>query len=120
MRPCNEHSFKSADGADIFYRRWPELTGSENRAVVLLHRGHEHSGRLQSLVDELNLPQFTIFAWDARGHGRTLGRRGAAPSAAAMVRDLDTLIRHTIVPHGIPVENLVVIGQSVGSVVAAA
>jgi alpha-beta hydrolase superfamily lysophospholipase len=105
---------------DIFYRRWPELTGSENRAVVLLHRGHEHSGRLQSLVDEFNLPQFTIFAWDARGHGRTPGRRGAAPSAGAMVRDLDTFIRRTIVPQGIPMENIVVIGQSVGSLVAAA
>jgi len=37
-----------------------------------------------------------------------------------MVRDLDTFIRHTVVPQGIPMENLVVIGQSVGSVLAAA
>jgi len=33
----------------------------------MFHRGHEHSGRLAHLVDELDLPDCDFFAWDARG-----------------------------------------------------
>ena len=43
-------------------------------AIVMFHRGHEHSGRMAHLVDELRLPDFDFFAWDARGHGRSPGR----------------------------------------------
>jgi len=120
MRPCNERSYKSSDGTEIFYRQWPAVVEGDNRAIVLLHRGHEHSGRLQHLVDELNLSQFTMFAADARGHGRTPGRRGPAPGAATLVRDLDRFVRDVIIPQGTPMEKIAVIGQSIGSIVASA
>ena len=35
-----------------------------------------------------------VFAWDARGHGRTPGERGYAPDFATMVDDVDCFIRH--------------------------
>ena len=58
----------------------PALAGAVQRpargAIVLFHRGHEHSGRMAHLVDELDLPDFDFFAWDARGHGRSPGERG--------------------------------------------
>ena len=50
--------------------------GRRRGAVVLFHRGHEHGGRMAHLVDELDLPDFAFFAWDARGHGRSPGERG--------------------------------------------
>src|SRR6266478_4529536 len=105
MRQCEEHTFETVDGTSIFYRHWPTMAGRADRAILqnsrttesaapcallLLHRGHEHSGRLQHLVDELNLPDYTMFAWDARGHGRSPGRRGYAPSVGTLVKDLDT------------------------------
>lgn len=119
MRQCEEHVFESVDGTSIFYRHWPAAYGEQDRAIVLLHRGHEHSGRLQHLVDELDLPGFAMFAWDARGHGRSPGRRGYAPSIGTLVKDLDSFVREVIVPQGIDVENIAVVGQSVGSVLAA-
>ena len=45
------------------------------------------------LVDELNLPDFTFYAWDARGHGRSPGKRGCSPSFAHSVRDIDAFMR---------------------------
>jgi alpha-beta hydrolase superfamily lysophospholipase len=120
MRQCEEQTFETIDGTSIFYRHWPATAGAGDRAIVLLHRGHEHSGRLQHLVDELDLPSYAMFAWDARGHGRTPGRRGYAPSVGTLVKDLDTFVRDVIVPQGIPIENIAVVGQSVGSVLAAA
>ena len=119
MRQCNESTFSANDGTPVFYRHWPAGTGTGDRAIVLLHRGHEHSGRMRHLVDELNLPNYAFFAFDARGHGRSPGRRGCAPGIGAMVKDLDTFVREVIIPQGIPVENLAIVAQSVGSVIAA-
>lgn len=119
MRPCEEHTFECADGTPIFYRHWPSALDSD-RAIVLLHRGHEHSGRVEHLVDELDLPGYNFFAWDARGHGCSPGRRGFAPSVGSLVKDLDTFVRNVIEPQGIRAENLGIVGQSVGSVLSAA
>ena len=61
MRPCTERTFHTWDGSALFYRQWPAREPARN-AVILIHRGHEHSGRLQELVDRLNLPACAIFA----------------------------------------------------------
>ncbi|MCU0934733.1 MAG: lysophospholipase, partial [Gammaproteobacteria bacterium] len=119
MRQALEQEFVTHDGTPLFYRRWPAVGGAAGRAVVLLHRGHEHSGRLQHVVDELGLDGYDVFAWDARGHGRSPGPRGDSPSFAALVRDLDAFVRHLTAEHGIAPGNVAVIGQSVGAVLAA-
>lgn len=120
MRRSEECTFVAVDGTQIFYRYWPALPGVDDRAVILLHRGHEHSGRLLHVVEELNLPEHSMFAWDARGHGRSPGRRGYAPSVGTLVKDLDMFVRHVVTTRGIPIENISLVAQSVGSVLAAA
>ena len=45
MRQCERCTFETIDGTQIFYRHWPSLGGAGDRAILLLHRGHEHSGR---------------------------------------------------------------------------
>jgi alpha-beta hydrolase superfamily lysophospholipase/SAM-dependent methyltransferase len=118
-RPYTEHSFHSWDGSALFYRQWPARQHGGN-ALILVHRGHEHSGRLRDLVDGLDLPDCAIFAWDARGHGRSPGVRGDAPSFGALVRDLDCFARRIADAHGIPVERMALVGSSLGAVVASA
>ncbi|HZF36742.1 MAG TPA: bifunctional alpha/beta hydrolase/class I SAM-dependent methyltransferase [Candidatus Angelobacter sp.] len=118
-RPCTEHAFRSWDGSELFYRQWPTRRPSGN-AVILIHRGHEHSGRLQDLVDQMNLPACTIFAWDARGHGRSPGVRGDAPSFGALVRDLDCFAHHLAAAHGNPTERTALVASSLGAVIAGA
>jgi alpha-beta hydrolase superfamily lysophospholipase/SAM-dependent methyltransferase len=116
MRRAEERTFDTHDGTRLFYRHWPSTAGRADRAIVLFHRGHEHSGRLQHVVDELGLEDFAMFAWDARGHGRSPGERGDSPGFAASVKDVDTFIRHIAAAHGIRPENIAVIAQSVGAV----
>ncbi len=116
---CTEHTFHSWDGSELFYRQWPAREPARN-AVILIHRGHEHSGRLQDLVDQPNLPECAIFAWDARGHGRSPGVRGDAPSFGALVRDLDCFARHIAAEHGIPIERMALVASSLGAVIAGA
>lgn len=117
-RPMEEHRFRTHDGAELFYRRWPALEPRRG-AIVMFHRGHEHSGRMAHLADELRLPAFDILAWDARGHGLSEGERGASPSFSASVRDVDCLIDHLCDAHGLARDDVAVVGQSVGAVLIA-
>ncbi|ENK9319004.1 alpha/beta hydrolase, partial [Escherichia coli] len=71
----------------------PALQPGAKKVIVLFHRGHEHSGRLQHLVDELAMPDTVFYAWDARGHGQTSGPRGYSPSLARSVQDVDEFVR---------------------------
>ena len=115
----SEHSFLSWDGAKIFYRAWLPSVQAE-RAVLLFHRGHEHSGRWQSFATSLGMEGVALFGWDQRGHGRSDGERGRAPDLAAVIRDADRFARHVAQTHGIPTRNTAVIAASLGAVVATA
>ncbi|MGO4262040.1 bifunctional alpha/beta hydrolase/class I SAM-dependent methyltransferase [Lysobacter sp. TAB13] len=121
MSEAQEGYFASFDGVELFYRHWPasKSDGGPRKALVLLHRGHEHSGRVQHLVAELGLDEFDVFAWDARGNGRSPGERGDAPGFEALVRDLDRFIAHIHAKHQVAVEDIALIAQSIGAVVAA-
>ena len=84
----SEHALTLRDGTELFYRAWlPEKPTTE--ALLLFHRGHEHSGRWQETVAALGLADVAVFAWDQRGHGRSPGERGAAPDevVVAIVAD---------------------------------
>src|SRR3982074_1601252 len=120
MRPVEEKTFETHDGVALFYRHWPAVSGTPRGAILLFHRGHEHSGRMAHLADELDLADFAMFAWDARGHGRSPGERGASPSLGTSVRDVQTFIDHITATSGIAVEDMAVIAQSVGAVLIAA
>ena len=115
--PPQECEFTSWDGTKLFYRAWFPREPSD-KAVLLFHRGHEHSGRLQELAEALS-SQAAVFAWDARGHGRSPGERGYADNFVHFVKDADAFARHVSNAHGIAARNAVVVGHSVGAVIAA-
>jgi alpha-beta hydrolase superfamily lysophospholipase len=118
-RTVEESCFTTHDGVSLVYRRWPAASGAPRGAVLLLHRGHEHGGRMAHLVDELDLPDFEFYAWDARGHGLSPGVRGYSPSFAASVHDVQDFMDHLAARHRVAPQSTVVIAQSVGAVVAA-
>jgi alpha-beta hydrolase superfamily lysophospholipase len=111
--------FASHDGMELFYRYWPARSGTAKGAIVLLHRGHEHGGRVAHLAEELGLDDFAFYAWDARGHGNSPGERGHSPSFAHSVRDLDCFVRHICETGGFAIDQIAVVAQSVGAVLAA-
>lgn len=118
-RVASEHRMQLGDGCDLFYRAWAPSTPS-SKSIVLFHRGHEHSGRWQDLVNRIDLNDYWIFAWDARGHGRTSGERGYAESFSRLVRDADEFVCHISTGFEVPIDEMAVIAQSVGAVLAAA
>ena len=116
---ATEQTFPSWDGAELFYRAWIPRKPA-NKALLLFHRGHEHSGRWQEMVDSLDLDDVAIFAWDARGHGRSPGNRGAANSLLDVIKDVDAFARHVSKGHGIPIENMIVLAHSLAAVTVTA
>lgn len=118
-RQLSEHTLTLPDGTEMFYRAWLPETPAE-KALVIFHRGHEHSGRVQDIVEAMDLSDVSVFAWDARGHGQTQGERGYAPDFATMVADVDCFIRHISKTYNKRIEDMVVLAQSVGAVTVSA
>lgn len=110
--------FTTDDGLQLHYKTW-NVAGA-TKALVLLHRGHEHADRWDTVVPHLTMPDTAIYAWEARGHGQSPGRRGHAAGFMEYVRDLDTFFHHLQKTHGLVPERTVVVAHSVGGVVGAA
>ena len=117
-RNADHHNFTTHDGLSLFYRRWPALSRKRRGAILLLHRGHEHGGRMAHLVDELDLPEFDFYAQDMRGHGQSPGERGDAPGFSHLVRDLQSFVDHLCATWQIEEADIAVIAQSAGAVLA--
>ena len=115
-----QKTFQTADGTALFYRYRPAQNGNTHQAIILFHRGHEHSGRMMFVADELGFDDFAYFAWDARGHGNSPGERGDSPSMATSIADIQDFVHHIEREYGIPTENIAVIAQSVGAVLVSA
>src|SRR5437763_15317430 len=115
----SEHTIARRDGAELFYRAWLPAEPT-TKALLLFHRGHEHSGRWQETVAALGLDDTAVFAWDQRGHGHSSGERGSAPDLATVIRDVDEWVRHLRTAHGIELQDTVVLPRSLGAVMATA
>lgn len=109
--------FTTDDGLALHYKTW-NVQGA-SKALVLLHRGHEHADRWDTVVPSLAMADTAIYAWEARGHGQSPGRRGHAAGFMEYVRDLDTFFHHLQKTHGLVPERTVVVAHSVGAVIAA-
>jgi alpha-beta hydrolase superfamily lysophospholipase/SAM-dependent methyltransferase len=115
----SEHTVTLRDGAKLFYRAWlPQQPTT--KALLLFHRGHEHSGRWQDTVAALRLDDVVVFAWDQRGHGRSSGERGSAPDLATVIRDAEEWASSLCATHGIELQDTVVLAHSLGAVIATA
>lgn len=112
---ATEHTFKTWDGTELFYRTWlPDKPFT--KALILFHRGHEHSARWDEVIQMLALEDVGIFAWDARGHGRSPGERGSAENLSVVIKDVDAFVKHIGASHDIVMSDMMVLGHSVGAV----
>src|SRR3989339_439250 len=116
-----EGNFISFDKTELFYRTWKPKNSNESdipgRVLILLHRGHEHSGRLQDLVEGIASDDMWCFAYDGRGHGKNPGPRGYAPDFGFMIKDLNSFVQFLIEKHNIKMENITIVANSVGAVI---
>ena len=89
MEPV-QFSIQTQDGLNLYAVDW--VPQAEPKAVVcLIHGLGEHCGRYAHVANALNRAGYAVLAFDLRGHGRSSGPRGHAPSSEAFLEDIDCL-----------------------------
>ncbi len=110
-------TLKTADGLDLYVRRWQAEDVPHRWTFVVAHGLGEHGGRYRHLAEWFTPLGATVYAMDHRGHGLSGGPRGHAPSLNALLDDIDAVVRHARTESSGPV---VLIGHSFGGLLAIA
>ncbi|WCL48589.1 alpha/beta hydrolase [Leptospira sp. GIMC2001] len=87
-----ESSTQTSDGLRYHYRVYKPKSGKANKVLVIHHGFGEHGGRYDNIIGALDGSGFIIYVPDARGHGKSEGKRGHAPSFEVYAEDLDRLV----------------------------
>lgn len=82
-----EKQWKSIDGVPLFARIWSP-SDSPKYVINIVHGLGEHGGRYASWAQKFNDAQMAFVAMDYRGHGKSGGKRGHAPSYEALLNDI--------------------------------
>jgi alpha-beta hydrolase superfamily lysophospholipase len=110
-------TLKTADGLDLFVRRWQARDVPHRWTFVIAHGLGEHGGRYQHVADWFAPRGATVYAMDHRGHGRSGGQRGHAPSLDVLLDDVELVVHRAADDAGGP---LVLVGHSFGGLLAIA
>lgn len=109
-------NWKSADGLTIFGQSWEPEDALLKGVVCLIHGIGEHSGRYIHVAEAFGKEGYALFTADLRGHGKSEGIRGHAPSMELLMQDVDVLIEQAKTRYpGLPV---ILYGHSLGGIVA--
>jgi hypothetical protein len=117
-RHCTEHSFATHDGVALFYRHWPAQGARARRDRAVPSRPRAF-GRMAHLVDELRCRTSTSSPGTHAATGVRPASAATARSFGTSVRDVQTFVDHIAAAHGVAVEDMHVVAQSVGAVLAA-
>lgn len=112
----NTNTFISFDGAEIFYRVWNY--SEKQKTILILHRGHEHSGRLSEFATDSRFSNYNVFAFDLRGHGHT--KEKVSPIFMDYERDLEYFVKYLNVHYSIRTEDVFIVANSISSIMVAA
>lgn len=91
-------SRQSSDGLQFHYQAW-EPDGRPRAVVALVHGLGEHVARHAALGAALSKAGFALMGFDLRGHGRSGGLRGDAPSYDTLLDDIDGLMDWVRISH---------------------
>ena len=93
-------NLKAKDGIQLFIRENtppPDSLGtSQYKSIIcLIHGFGEHSGRYAHVADFFNKQGYAVVAMDNRGHGKSEGKRGHAPSFESYLDDIEVFLTDT-------------------------
>ncbi len=112
-------SLTTRGGAALALHDWPLPAGTRRATAVLVHGLGEHAGRYDHVAQRLNGWGLAVRGYDHHGHGASDGARGAMAHDDQLIDDLARVLDATRagMDEGEP---LVLLGHSMGGLVAAA
>ena len=113
----------ASDGDNIAVQDWPFTDNGLNDdtprgTVLIVHGLGEHAARYAQVADDLNSWGYTVRSYDQVGHGDSDGQRGALPHDDRLMDDLADVV-DSVRRLMRPKEPLILLGHSMGGVVAA-
>lgn len=109
-------NWKSVDGLKLYAQVWEPEDMPLKGVVCLLHGIGEHSGRYAHVAEAFGKEGFALFAADMRGHGKSEGLKGNAPSMEILMQDVDTLLKQAKIRY--PDLPVILYGHSLGRILA--
>lgn len=104
------------DGFEFYTQTWKEGKTKPKKVIVVQHGFGEHSGRYQNLIAALEGEKASVYALDARGHGKTPGKRGHISDFNLYASDLAVLVQKARAENkGVPI---ILLGHSMGALIA--
>jgi len=105
-----ESTLKTKDGLNLYSKSW---TVENPRAVIaLVHGFGEHCNRYDHVADFFNKNNFSVVAYDRRGHGKSDGKRGHMTSHESIIDEVDLLLEKCRSEH--PGKEIILYGHSQG------
>lgn len=109
-------TFTTFDDQSLFYRSWKNDGQGNGKILLLLHRGHEHSERLQDIAKNKAFKDYTIYSFDNRGHGYS--EVEATFEFMDLVRDLNAFVAFVCTKENKKEQDVFLVANSVAGVVA--
>jgi alpha-beta hydrolase superfamily lysophospholipase len=109
----------ATDGDNIAVQYWPlDESIVPLGTVLIVHGLGEHAGRYAQVAADLNSWGYNVCSYDQVGHGESAGARGDLPHAMRLQDDLADVV-DTVRRQMLAQEPLIILGHSMGGVVAA-
>ncbi|MGA2381897.1 MAG: lysophospholipase [Gemmatimonadales bacterium] len=106
-------TWKSFDRLEMVSRGWAPA-GNPKAAIVLVHGLGEHCERYAHVGAKLAESGYALLGFDLRGHGRSGGPRGHAPSFESFLKDIDEMLAQASARY--PSVRQFIYGHSLGGV----
>lgn len=119
LDPPASEALPTRAGQSLALHHWPLPRPRRRATVLLVHGLGEHMGRYDRLARRLNRWGLGVHGHDHHGHGGSEGARGALPAPDRLVDDLAQVL-DAVRARMEPGEPLVLLGHSMGGLVAAA
>lgn len=88
---AKHETFELLGSQPLFAQSWTPVANVRG-VVGIVHGLGEHSSRYAPLAERFAQSGYKVVAYDQRGHGRTGGKRGDAPSYDALLDDIEVLL----------------------------
>jgi alpha-beta hydrolase superfamily lysophospholipase len=110
-----ESFFNGHGQVQLFFQAW-EKQNPEGH-IVITHGHGEHSDCYQRVIEALKEKNWSIWAWDMRGHGRSEGKRGYASHFEDYILDYQIFLKLLFTQEKFKNKNVVLLAHSMGGLV---